>query len=211
MEEFDCFYSHPITEQPFRDFYTHYKAARCSPSHWTHNFVLGTVDSEDQPHARTVSLHTFDNRGFCFCSNYDGPKASQLEHCPKASMLFVWEDMKMTVRICGQVEKLSSEESDILFDRCGPSEKFYYTYCSQGKDHPYSQSQVYTSPKEMQQYKEDLKDSLDTQEWVRPASWGGFRLVPTSFEFLSLKMRGNEARVLWKKEEGEWRKYFLAP
>ena len=82
-------------------------------------------------------------------------------------MLFIWEGMKMTVRICGEVEKMSPEESDTLFHRqvlifktglnivrCGPSEKFYYTYCSQGKDHPYSQSQVYHSTDEMQLYKD---------------------------------------------------------
>lgn len=38
-------------------------------------------------------------------------------HCPKASMLFIWEGMKMTVRITGEVEKLSAEESDLLFHR----------------------------------------------------------------------------------------------
>lgn len=91
MEEFDYFLTNPIVSQPFLQFTAHYKAARLTPGLWTHNFVLGTVDSEvwmfhlseltyqkGQPHGRTISLHTFDERGFCFCSNYDGPKATQL-------------------------------------------------------------------------------------------------------------------------------------
>lgn len=89
MDEFDYFQSHPVVSQPLLQFASHYKAARCTTGLWTHNFILSTVDSEvgifyidlmlqGQPHGRTVSLHTFDERGFCFCTNYDGPKAAQL-------------------------------------------------------------------------------------------------------------------------------------
>lgn len=57
----------------------------------------------------------------------------------------------------------------------------------------------------------DLKTQLDPQQWIRPESWGGYRLKPTLFEFLSLKVRGNEARTLWTKENDKWVKKFLAP
>ena len=47
---------------------------RSSPSKWPHNFILSTVDENGRPHARTVSLHTYNDDGFIFCSAYSGPK-----------------------------------------------------------------------------------------------------------------------------------------
>lgn len=47
-------------------------------SAWPHNCVFCTVDSDLQPHARTLSLHSYDESGFYFCTNSSGPKSEQL-------------------------------------------------------------------------------------------------------------------------------------
>jgi len=41
-------------------------------------FVLGTVDSENQPRSRTVLLKGVDNKGFFFASNYLSRKGEAL-------------------------------------------------------------------------------------------------------------------------------------
>lgn len=92
----DYFKRNPIKSEPFLMFRKHYRAAReCQEqSIWTHNFVLVTVDEnvlsleydyfsflfslQLQPHGRTVSMHTYDEEGFYFCTNYDGPKSTQM-------------------------------------------------------------------------------------------------------------------------------------
>lgn len=141
MEEFDYFLTNPIVSQPFLQFTAQYKAARLTPGLWTHNFVLGTVDSEvwvfhletdlsKRANLMAAQFHYILLMSVVFASVLimTGPKQRNLvtctatcltfpEYCPKASMLFVWEGLKMTVRICGEVEKLTPEESDVLFHR----------------------------------------------------------------------------------------------
>eukprot|EP01126_Amoeba_proteus_P038841 TRINITY_DN4066_c0_g1_i7.p1 TRINITY_DN4066_c0_g1~~TRINITY_DN4066_c0_g1_i7.p1 ORF type:complete len:126 (+),score=9.49 TRINITY_DN4066_c0_g1_i7:263-640(+) len=119
-------------------------------------------------------------------------------------MLLMWEETKTTVRVTGRVEKMSSEESDILFHQCGTPEKAYYISCSQGKDHPYTQSTIYESEQDFRMYRTHLRVQCESPryKWLRPVSWGGFRLQPSSLEILSIEQK---KRILYKFEEGEWR------
>jgi pyridoxamine 5'-phosphate oxidase len=48
----------------------------------------------------------WDEQGFVFCSNYDGPKARQLQENPKAAILFRWPETLRQVRITGVVHKV---------------------------------------------------------------------------------------------------------
>eukprot|EP01126_Amoeba_proteus_P059735 TRINITY_DN7836_c0_g1_i4.p1 TRINITY_DN7836_c0_g1~~TRINITY_DN7836_c0_g1_i4.p1 ORF type:complete len:110 (-),score=23.97 TRINITY_DN7836_c0_g1_i4:407-691(-) len=43
-------------------------------SEWCQDFVLSTVSAEGCPSSRLLSLHTFDERGFYFCTNTCSPK-----------------------------------------------------------------------------------------------------------------------------------------
>ena len=77
--------------------------------------MLATVDGEGQPHLRTLLLKGFDERGFVFFTNYQSAKGQQLANSPAAAMTFWWHDLERQVRIEGQVEQTSAEESDAYF------------------------------------------------------------------------------------------------
>ena len=75
-------------------------------------FVLGTVDSQNQPRSRTVLLKGVDDKGFFFASNYLSRKGEALATNNKVSAVFGWYSMYRQVLIQGTAEKVESRESD---------------------------------------------------------------------------------------------------
>uniref|UniRef100_A0A6B2LI60 pyridoxal 5'-phosphate synthase n=1 Tax=Arcella intermedia TaxID=1963864 RepID=A0A6B2LI60_9EUKA len=216
--EFDSFQTHPINSEPLVEFGEWYKAARRTPSRWAHNFALATVDEGGGPQSRTVSLHSFDERGFVFCSNYVGPKAVQIESNPKVSMYFTWEGLRRTVRINGTCTKIPRQETEILYNKCRPEEKLYFYSSSQGMDHPFNQSTPYNSHEEFLNYQETMKHSFGIGKYFfitgeeksipLPENWGGFRIEPHSIEFLDLS-KTKLGRFIYVKQNGTWTKQYL--
>jgi pyridoxamine 5'-phosphate oxidase len=76
--EMDCFKTHPVESEPLLLFKKLFAQAERAETAWAHNFALCTVDPDGQPTSRVVSMHSFDERGFFFCTNTSGPKATAL-------------------------------------------------------------------------------------------------------------------------------------
>ena len=70
---------------------------------------LATADTEIG--IRTVLLKFFDEKGFVFFTNYDSKKSQQIEKRQQAAILFPWLALERQVRIIGNVEKISKNES----------------------------------------------------------------------------------------------------
>jgi len=204
--DLDFFGTHPVESEPMKEFTQWYTEARRKLSPWSHNFALTTVDSTGQPHSRTVSLHTHDERGFVFCSNFEGPKSEQLLQNPRANMVFMWEGTRRTVRINGTVQKIDEEDSKKLFARCRPEEQLYFYSSSQGKDHPYNQSNLYQNHSEYVNYLISLREQFGfpKEQIPYPKAWGGYRVEPASIEFLDLGPM-QLGRFKYRKEGGEWK------
>jgi pyridoxamine 5'-phosphate oxidase len=60
-------------------------------------------------------LQSFDEHGFIFYTNYDSRKSRELKENPKASMVFYWEPLQRTIRIEGDVEMISEDQSTHYF------------------------------------------------------------------------------------------------
>ncbi|KCB50157.1 pyridoxamine 5'-phosphate oxidase [Bordetella hinzii] len=135
--------------------------------------TLATVDASGQPSARTVLIKGFDARGFTFFTNYDSRKGRDLLANPRAALLFFWQPLERQVRIEGVVERVSPEESEAYF-KSRPVGSRIGAWAS-------NQSQPIT------------RDALEAREREfkarygddppRPPHWGGYRLVPSCFEF----------------------------
>lgn len=135
--------------------------------------TLATVDAAGQPSARTVLIKGFDAQGFVFFTNYESRKGHDLQHNPRAALLFFWQPLERQVRIEGVIEKVSPEESDAYF-HSRPLGSRLGAWASE-------QSQPITRA-ELEARERTFRDRYG-DEPPRPPHWGGYRLVPTLFEF----------------------------
>ncbi|AZY50190.1 pyridoxamine 5'-phosphate oxidase [Bordetella avium] len=135
--------------------------------------TLATVDASGQPSARIVLIKAFDARGFTFFTNYTSRKGEDLLANPRAALLFFWQALERQVRIEGVVERVSANESDAYF-HSRPVGSRIGAWASE-------QSQPITR-EALEARERDFKARFgDTPP--RPPHWGGYRLVPTYFEF----------------------------
>ncbi|CAM4061164.1 pyridoxamine 5'-phosphate oxidase [Bordetella muralis] len=135
--------------------------------------TLATVDNTGQPSARTVLIKGFDARGFVFFTNYESRKGRDLLANPRAALLFFWQPLERQVRIEGVIEKASAEESDAYF-HSRPLGSRLGAWASE-------QSQPITRA-ELEAREQTFRERYGDQP-PRPPHWGGYRLVPTLFEF----------------------------
>ena len=133
--------------------------------------TLATVDALGVPQARIVLLKELDTEGFVFFTNYESRKGTELAGNNKASMMFWWKELARQVRISGEVHKVTADVSDAYF-ASRPRESNLAAMAS-------DQSRTLKSRDVLESRMRDL----DSGELVRPAHWGGYRLVANRFEF----------------------------
>jgi len=77
--------------------------------------TLATVSSDLRPSTRVVLIKGVDARGIVWYTNYNSRKGQELAGNPFAALQFHWVELERVVRIEGQVEKVSADESDAYF------------------------------------------------------------------------------------------------
>jgi pyridoxamine 5'-phosphate oxidase len=136
---------------------------------------LATAWADARPLVRTVLLKNFDARGFVFYTNLESRKASQLKENPHAALLFPWLLLERQVKITGPVERLSTAEAvKYFFTR--PRDSQLSAWASK-QSSPISSRQVLMAEWEA------LKRKFAAGDVPMPDFWGGFRVIPETFEF----------------------------
>jgi pyridoxamine 5'-phosphate oxidase len=138
-------------------------------------FVLGTVDSENQPRSRTVLLKGVDEKGFFFATNYLSRKGEALEVNNKVSAVFGWYSMYRQVLIQGHAEKVDGSESD-EYHASRPHDSQVAAWSSK-------QSSPIKSRALLDAQYEEALARFEGEEVPRPDFWGGYRIVPSRIEF----------------------------
>ena len=138
-------------------------------------FVLGTVDSENQPRSRTVLLKGVDEKGFFFASNYLSRKGEALAVNNKVSAVFGWYSMYRQVMIQGTAERVEPQESD-EYHASRPHDSQVAAWSSKQSSPIESRAALDA------QYDKALK-RFEGAEVPRPDFWGGYRIAPTRIEF----------------------------
>jgi len=164
-------------------------------------FVLATSVS-DHPKARAILLKRVDH-GFVFFTNYRSDKGQQIAENPLAAMCFAWLPIHRQVRIEGTIERISGEESDEYF-ASRPRGAQIASAAS-------PQSRQLADRAELQQLFMDLAESVGSGPVVRPAWWGGFRLVPDRFEFWQGQRNRLHDRFVYELSDVTWAVRRLAP
>ena len=137
--------------------------------------TLATTNEEGRPAARVVLLKELDHRGFVFFTNYQSQKGKQLAANPHACLVFLWLELQRQVRISGHVERIAPEESDHYF-MSRPRESQLGALAS-------PQSQPVPSRQALEENFQKVKQAWAGKDIVRPAHWGGYRLIPDALEF----------------------------
>ncbi len=165
--------------------------------------TLATATKNARPSARIVLLKGFNENGFVFYTNYESHKGKELEENPCAALTFFWKEIERQIRIEGEVEKISAEESEAYF-LSRPEGSRISAWAS-------PQSNVIESRELLeantQHYKEEFKNSIP-----RPPHWGGYRVMPLKIEFWQGRTNRLHDRIQYTKTaEGSWKVERLAP
>ena len=160
--------------------------------------ALATATSEGAPSVRMVLLKGFDERGLVFYSHHTSRKGRELEANPQAALLFHWSPLGRQVRLEGRVEHVPDGESDAYF-ATRPRDAQLGALASR-------QSAPLESRAALDEHLAELERDLGGGAVTRPPTWGGFRLVPTAWEFWQHRASRLHDRFRYEREpSGEWR------
>jgi pyridoxamine 5'-phosphate oxidase len=137
--------------------------------------ALATATADGAPSVRMVLLKGFDERGLVFFSHHTSRKGRELAANPQAALLFHWSPLGRQVRVEGRVEHVSEEESDTYF-RTRPRDAQLGALASR-------QSEPLGSRAVLDERLAEVEDELGESPVPRPATWGGFHVVPEAWEF----------------------------
>jgi pyridoxamine 5'-phosphate oxidase len=167
--------------------------------------TLATADESGRVSARVVLLKGVDERGFRFHTNYESLKGAQLAAHPQAALCFHWKLLRdgVQVRVEGEIEKLSGEESDAYF-ASRPRGSQIGAWAS-------LQSQALPDRATFERRVAEFERRFDGVDVPRPPHWGGYVVKPNRIEFwYGAKFRLHE-RVTYVREGDVWKKGLLYP
>ena len=164
--------------------------------------TLATVSSSLRPSTRVVLIKGYDEQGIVWFTNYDSRKGHELAGNPFAALQFHWVELERVVRIEGRVEKISEAESDTYY-HSRPLASRIGAWAS-------PQSQTISSREWLQ---DELKNYANKfqQEPPRPPHWGGYRLVPDTWEFWQGGGARLHDRLRYTNQQDNWLMERLAP
>lgn len=165
--------------------------------------TLATVDQTGCPTVRMVLLKGFSEKGFVFFTNYDSLKGEDIAHNHNVALLFFWSSLERQVRIEGQAEKISANESDIYF-LSRPLESQIAAYVS-------PQSKVIPNRAYLEEKYSAYEKLLSFEQIKRPDNWGGYRVIPNRIEFWQGRPARLHDRIRYSLINEEWIIERLAP
>jgi pyridoxamine 5'-phosphate oxidase len=165
--------------------------------------TLATVDERGRPAARIVLLKEVDDRGFVFFTNYTSRKGADLAAHPFAALVVFWEPLHRQVRIEGAVEKIAPADSDAYF-ASRPRGSQIGAIAS-------PQSSPIASRAVLEALVAETERAVGASAPVRPAHWGGYRVIPDMVELWQGQPSRLHDRVRYRREGGRWERDRLAP
>jgi pyridoxamine 5'-phosphate oxidase len=164
---------------------------------------LSTVGLDGFPMSRVVLLKEYDDEGFVFYTNYGSEKGRSIAKNPKVCLSFFWPRSERQVMVKGLAQKTSEEESTAYF-QSRPRGSQLGAWASR-------QSAVIPSREYLQKKLELLEQEFDGKDIPKPVYWGGYKVIPSEFEFWQGRPNRLHDRIYYSKEGEAWKMDRLAP
>jgi pyridoxamine 5'-phosphate oxidase len=164
--------------------------------------VLATAGAGGVPSARTVLLKGYDGRGLRFFTNLGSAKAAELAANPRAAVVFPWHPVARQVRVAGAVVAVDRGEVEEYF-ASRPRDSQLGAWAS-------AQSTVVPSRAALDAALADVAARFPA-EVPAPPGWGGYRVVPDSWEFWAGRVGRLHDRLRYRRTEQGWTIERLAP
>lgn len=189
---------------PIVAFTAEFERAKGSESFDAGRCALATTDAQGHPSVRFVLLKGVDDHGLRFFTNYDSPKAADLDARPYAELAFHWHTTGVQIRVRGPVVRLDDESSDAYF-RTRDRGSQIGAWAS-------AQSKPLESREALEARVATTKERFKGQNVPRPPNWGGYLLQPEAVEFWYNQADRLHDRFLFERVEGRrWKRKRLAP
>lgn len=189
---------------PLKQFSTWYQEAEQSGIPLPNAMTLATSTREGRPSARMVLFKGIDEDGFIFYTNYQSRKSHEIMENPFVSLLFYWQHLSRQIRVEGAVERLESITSDLYFASRPRG--------SQIEAHASPQSQVVQDREILTAQYNATAQEFQGRVVPRPKYWGGYRIIPESFEFWQEGENRLHDRLRYRRDHaGPWVIERLAP
>jgi len=166
--------------------------------------ALATSNPNGRPSVRMVLLKHADERGFVFYTNLESAKAADLKANPQAELCFYWGPLLRQVRITGPVERVTDAEADAYF-ATRPRLSQIGAWASQ-QSRPMRGGYL-----ELEQACARVALRHPFGAVPRPPFWSGYRVVPERIELWKQKPFRRHERVVYIREDGNWREQWLFP
>ncbi len=187
---------------PLRQFAQWFDEARASAVPEPNAMTLATVGSDLRPSTRVVLVKGFDERGLVWYTNHGSRKGRELAGNPFAALQFHWVALERVVRIEGRVSQVGDAESDAYF-ASRPLDSRIGAWAS-----PQSQVIADRSVLVAAAARYGARFLLNPP---RPPHWGGYRLAPDRWEFWQGRKSRLHDRLVYLREDDDWRRERLAP
>ncbi len=166
--------------------------------------VLATSNLVDQISQRIVLLKEIDEQGLAFYTNYASRKAAEMNANPRVSALFPWHSLDRQVIIHGSVDKLTREASQKYFSSRPQASRLSAWASPQSRIVP---SRAWLEARVLK-YQTKFSDG----EIPLPDFWGGYRLIPSRFEFWQGRSHRLHDRFEYlRNKSADWTIHRLAP
>ena len=148
-------------------------------------------------------LKSFTEAGFIFYTNYKSEKGLSIEYHSKVGLSFFWPPLERQVIIKGEIEKISSVDSDNYFSSRPKGSQISALVSEQSKA---------IRSREILEKKMDLMETkYITKEIKRPENWGGYLVKPKSVEFWQGRPNRLHDRILCTLVKNSWEIKRLSP
>ncbi len=166
---------------------------------------LATATAAGRPSGRVVLARPGEGGGLDFHTNRLSQKGRELAENLFAALTWHWKSLGRQIRVEGAVALLSDAQSDAYWE-ARPKGSQISALAS-------DQSQPIESRDELRERHRELTSRFCYFPVLRPAHWGGYRLIPDRYEFWTHRDDRLHERIEFSRdgEDGPWRSALLQP
>jgi pyridoxamine 5'-phosphate oxidase len=193
-----------VDPDPIRQFEVWFALAAGAGTPQPEAAAVATAAPDGRPSVRMVLIKQADQDGFVFYTNYESRKGQELTANPRAALLFHWTLLGRQVRIEGEVQRTTREQSaEYAHSRSRGSQLSALAS---------PQSRTVSGRDVLERRVAELSERYAEAEVPLPDTWGGFRLVPETFEFWQHRESRLHDRLRYRRRpDGGWQMDRLAP